>query len=136
VRRRMDRPTEKRLAVLKDWRGPRAEALKLDPGVLCPNSALESIAWANPENAEDMKALPELKCWFVREFASEIIGVLERHSNEGEADDGTKGEAAQDAPAKRSGRRSGRAGSGASAAKANSKTTGSSRSGGQTKSES
>jgi ribonuclease D len=136
VRRRMDKRTEKRLGALKDWRGPRAEALKLDPGVLCPNAALESIAWANPENAEDMKALPELKCWFVREFASEIIGVLERHSNEGEADDGTKGEAAQDAPAKRSGRRSGRAGSGASAAKANSKTTGSSRSGGQKKSES
>ena len=44
VRRRMDRATEKRLAALKDWRGPRSEALKLDPGVLCPNAALEAIA--------------------------------------------------------------------------------------------
>ena len=81
-RRRMDKRTEKRLGALKDWRGPRAEALKLDPGVLCPNAALESIAWANPESAEDMKELPELKTWFVREFASEIIGVLERHDAE------------------------------------------------------
>jgi ribonuclease D len=78
-RRRMDRRTEKRLAALKAWRGPRAEALKIDPGVLCPNAALEAIAWCAPGNAEDMKALPELKSWFVREFADEILGVLERH---------------------------------------------------------
>ena len=75
----MDRRTEERLGALKDWRGPRAEALKLDPGVLCPNAALEAIAWADPSTAKDMKALPELKAWLVREFADEIIGVLGRH---------------------------------------------------------
>jgi ribonuclease D len=80
ARRRMDRTTEKRLAALKDWRGPRAEALKLDPGVLCPNAALEAIASAMPANAEDMKGIPELKNWFVREFADEIVAVLERHA--------------------------------------------------------
>jgi len=85
VRRRMDRRSEKRLAALKDWRGPRSQALKLDPGVLCPNAALESIAADHPRTAEDMKAIPELKRWFVREFASEIIGVLERQSAEGES---------------------------------------------------
>ena len=78
-RRRMDRRTERRLGALKDWRGPRAEALKLDPGVLCPNATLEAIAWASPTSAEDMKELPEVKAWFVREFTDEIIGVLERH---------------------------------------------------------
>ena len=52
---------------------------------LSPNAALESIAAANPKNAEDMKALPEFKSWFVREFSSEIIAVLERHA----ADDGS-----------------------------------------------
>jgi len=129
VRRRLDKRTEKRLAVLKDWRGPRAEALKLDPGVLCPNAALESIASANPENAEDMKALTELKSWFVREFASEIIGVLERHASEGEtsaeAEPGTQKE---NGP-KRSRRRSGRS-------RAAPKTTDSPTSSGRTKSES
>ena len=80
ARRRMDRTTEKRLAALKDWRGPRAETLKLDPGVLCPNVALEAIALAIPANAEDIKGIPELKSWFVREFADEIVAVLERHA--------------------------------------------------------
>lgn len=118
-RRRMDRTTEKRLAALKDWRGPRAEALKLDPGVLCPNAALEAIAWAAPSNAKDLKGLPELKDWFVREFADEIVGVVERHdadvaaTAETEADSATEGES--DAP-KRS-RRGGRGRSGASRAK-------------------
>jgi ribonuclease D len=77
----MDRATEKRLSALKDWRGPRSEALKLDPGVLCPNAALEAIAWTSPRNAEDMKGIPELKNWLVREFADEILGVLERHDS-------------------------------------------------------
>ncbi len=121
VRRRMDKRTEKRLSSLKDWRGPRAEALKLDPGVLCPNSALESIAWANPESAEDMKALPELKCWFVREFASEIIGVLERHTTESDATEEANTEGQQENRPKRQSR--GRGGS--SSVKAGSKSAGS-----------
>ena len=85
TRRRMDRKTERRLSALKDWRGPRAEALKLDPGVLCPNAALEAIAWASPTSSADMKELPELKPWFVREFTEEIVGVLERHASAGES---------------------------------------------------
>jgi len=116
VRRRMDKRTEKRLAALKDWRGPRAEALKLDPGVLCPNAALESIAWANPGNAEDMKALSELKSWFVREFASEIIGVLERHASEGDSDGTAEAKTEEEDRPKRSRRRSGRGRSGEDAA--------------------
>ena len=47
-RRRMDRGTEKRLGLLKRWRTRRAKELCLDPGVMCPNSALEAIAWLNP----------------------------------------------------------------------------------------
>ena len=95
-RRRMDRTTERRLGALKDWRGPRAESLKLDPGVLCPNAALEAIAWAAPTNAKDLKGLPELKDWFVREFADEIVGIIERHDAEvaeaAEKEEGEKSE--------------------------------------------
>ncbi len=80
VRRRMDRPTEKRLAALKEWRGPRAQSLALDPGVLCPNAALEAIAWASPATAEEMTGVVELKGWFVREFGEEIVGVLASHA--------------------------------------------------------
>ncbi|MEZ4334984.1 MAG: HRDC domain-containing protein [Myxococcota bacterium] len=80
VRRRMDRTTEKRLAALKTWRGPRAQSLSLDPGVLCPNAALEAIAWANPASLEDMGEITELKGWFVREFGAEIVALLASHA--------------------------------------------------------
>jgi ribonuclease D len=114
VRRRMDRRTEDRVAALKTWRGPRAAALKLDPGVLCPNAALETIALANPTSVADMKGLSDLKSWFVREFAEEILAVLERHRASGddavgaEPDEavGSEGDAS-DRP-RRSRRRSGR----------------------------
>jgi ribonuclease D len=71
----MDRPAERRLASLKRWRARRAGELKLDPGVLCPNSALEAIAWRAPATARDLEGLPELKPWFVREFGEEITAA-------------------------------------------------------------
>lgn len=116
ARRRMDRRTEKRLNALKDWRGPRAEALKLDPGVLCPNAALEAIAWAEPKTANDLKGLPELKTWFVREFAEEILGVVERHDTDAAAE--SESESAEAASKPKRSRRSGRGRSGASRARA------------------
>jgi ribonuclease D len=74
-RRRMDRHADRRLVVLKKWRTDRAQELKLDPGVLCPNSALEAIAWRAPNTAADLEGLPELKGWFVREFGDEVVAV-------------------------------------------------------------
>ncbi|MCP4905019.1 MAG: ribonuclease D [bacterium] len=123
TRRRMDRRTEKRLAALKDWRGPRAEALKLDPGVLCPNAALEAIAWAGPKNAKDLKGLPELKTWLVREFSDEILGVLERHDTNNAAEAAGTERAVDEKSIGKSqrSRRSGRGRSGASRAKARAK---------------
>ncbi len=120
TRRRMDRRTEKRLAALKDWRGPRAQALKLDPGVLCPNAALEAIAWAEPTSAKDLKGHPELKTWLVREFSDEILGVLERHDSDAAAEAAKVSDAEPAEKSKRS-RRSGRGRSGASRAKARAK---------------
>jgi hypothetical protein len=43
--------------------------------VLCPNSALEAIAWRAPNTASDLEGLPELKGWFVREFGDEVVAV-------------------------------------------------------------
>jgi ribonuclease D len=71
-RRRMDRPAEARLAALKRWRAQRASELAMDPGVLCPNSALEAIAWRAPRSKAELEALPELKRWFLREFGAEV----------------------------------------------------------------
>jgi ribonuclease D len=74
-RRRMDRPTEHRLAALKRWRTTRAEEVSMDPGVLCPNSALEAIAWRAPQRARDLEDVPELKRWFAREFGAEVVAA-------------------------------------------------------------
>lgn len=75
-RRRMDRHTERRLTALKRWRTERAAEISMDPGVLCPNSALEAIAWRAPQRAKELEELTELKRWFVREFGSEVVAVV------------------------------------------------------------
>ena len=75
-RRRMDRQAERRMTTLKQWRTRRATELSMDPGVLCPNSALEAIAWRDPRNARELSELPELKGWFVREFGSEVLAAI------------------------------------------------------------
>jgi ribonuclease D len=77
-RKRIDRKTEKLVNRLKRWRAARAQELELDPGVLCPNSSLEAIAWKNPEKAEDLKDLAELKGWFVKEFGAEVAEIVQR----------------------------------------------------------
>jgi len=74
-RRRMDRQTERRLAALKRWRTTRAQELSMDPGVLCPNSALEAIAWSAPSRARELEDVPELKRWFAREFGAEVVAA-------------------------------------------------------------
>lgn len=75
-RRRMDRATERRLMALKRWRSRKSRELSLDPGVLCPNSALEAIAWRNPKRPDELQEASDLKGWFVREFGAEVAGVL------------------------------------------------------------
>lgn len=86
-RRRMDRPTERRLAALKRWRARRAAELALDPGVLCPNAALESVSAKNPASPDEFARIPELKPWFAREFGGELLAELraDRDADETEA---------------------------------------------------
>ncbi len=74
-RRRIDRHAERRLVVLKKWRGQLAVELSMDPGVLCPNSALEAIACNDPKAADDLAAIPTLKGWFRREFGAAVVEV-------------------------------------------------------------
>jgi len=76
-RKRMDRRTERLFNRLKEWRTRRSAELKLDPGVLCPNAAMEAIAWRDPEVAKDLQDVVELKPWFAKAFGSEIAEVAE-----------------------------------------------------------
>jgi ribonuclease D len=75
-RRRMDRRTERRLAALKRWRGERARELEIDPGVLCPNSTLEAIAFDNPTTAAAVQRMEPVKPWFGRSFGAEVARTL------------------------------------------------------------
>jgi ribonuclease D len=81
-RRRLDRPTERRLGALKRWRARRASELALDPGVLCPNAALEAVAARSPTSDAELTRVSELKPWFVREFGSELVAVLHADGEE------------------------------------------------------
>jgi ribonuclease D len=86
TRRRMDRRTEGRLATLKKWRTRRSQELKLDPGVLCPNAALEAIAWSDSSSSDEagLENVKELKPWFVREFQVEVLELLEDERGSGD----------------------------------------------------
>lgn len=81
-RRRMDRRTERRVERLKRWRAGRAKELGLDPGVLCPNTCLEAIAWRNPARTAEVAEVSELKGWQVREFGREIVEALREAESE------------------------------------------------------
>jgi ribonuclease D len=74
----MDRAADRRMVELKQWRARRANELSMDPGVLCPNSSLEAIAWRAPRTPEDLESLDELKGWLVREFGAEVVDVCLR----------------------------------------------------------
>ena len=76
VRRRLDRSAERFVVALKRWRAARAKELALDPGVLCPNSVLETIASARPASREALAALPGVKGWFARGFGGELLDAL------------------------------------------------------------
>jgi len=84
-RRRLDRRAEGHLEKLKSWRARRAKELEMDPGVFCPNIALEEVAWANPEGSEDIESLNHVKSWWAKGFGAEVIETLR-------GDNGPKGE--------------------------------------------
>jgi ribonuclease D len=76
VRRRLDRRAEQRLEGLKRWRAHRAKELDLDPGVFCPNAALEEIAASAPAAADDLATLGPVKSWWVDAFGEEVLEEL------------------------------------------------------------
>jgi ribonuclease D len=91
-RKRLDRRAEVALERLKRWRARRAAELEMDPGVFCPNAALEEIALEAPRSATDLRKLENLKGWWLEAFGTELIEALARLDAETER-------AAQRAPA-------------------------------------
>jgi len=66
----------KRVKALKSWRDSKSQTLKIDPGILCSNALIGTVAVKNPLSAKTLEKIEELKNWQKKEFGPEIIAVL------------------------------------------------------------
>jgi ribonuclease D len=62
-RERPDPIVDERMARLKALRATRAPAVGLDPGLICPNGTLFTIARTAPRSPADLDAVPDLRRW-------------------------------------------------------------------------
>ena len=60
---RPDAAQEARLERLKALRNQRASDLGLEPGVLCPNGALQAVALVAPPTVAELEGIEELRRW-------------------------------------------------------------------------
>lgn len=65
-----------RITALKSWRASKARALGIDPGIICNNVLITSIAIQNPVDKRAMGKIKEMKNWQKKEFGREIITLL------------------------------------------------------------
>jgi ribonuclease D len=65
-----------RITALKSWRSSKVRALKIDPGIICNNALIASIAIQNPLDRRGMGRIKEMKNWQKKEFGQEIISLL------------------------------------------------------------
>lgn len=75
-RRPPDLQFEARVDRLKVVRNELATRYQLQPGVLCANQILESVARANPRNLEELAVVPSLRRWQLAEFCPELLAAL------------------------------------------------------------
>ena len=69
-----------KIKALKFWRASKANALGIDPGVLCNNALITAIAVKNPGGEKSLETVKEMKNWQKQAFGAEIIRVLKRVS--------------------------------------------------------
>lgn len=75
-RQRPDAAQEARFERLKQLRNRRAQEVGLEPGVICPNGALQAIARAAPTRGEELLGIGELRRWQVEAMgAAAILGA-------------------------------------------------------------
>jgi ribonuclease D len=66
----------KRVSALRRWRDKKAKDLKLDPGLICNNMLISTIAITNPTDTSSFASVIKMKNWQKEEFGQEIITVL------------------------------------------------------------
>jgi len=64
-----------KVKTLKSWRQKMAISLELDPGVLCNNALLLSIALEKPCEVENLNRIKSMKNWQKKEFGEEIVSI-------------------------------------------------------------
>ena len=67
-----------RIRILKDWRDARAQALGINPALLCTKALMTAIAVQKPSKVSDLVKIKELKRWQRKEFGREIVAVLKQ----------------------------------------------------------
>ena len=67
-----------KIKALKFWRASKANALGIDPGMLCNNALITAIAVKNPCDSRSLETVEEMKNWQRQAFGGEIIRVLKR----------------------------------------------------------
>jgi ribonuclease D len=74
-----------RVSALKTARDEAAKRMSLDPGVLCSRDRMEAVARRNPEKAEEVAEVTELRRWQVSELASAFVAALAPHRKKSRA---------------------------------------------------
>jgi ribonuclease D len=64
---------EERLDRLKERRNARAEDLGMDRGTLVSNAVLAEIAWAAPDDREELRGVPGVKAWQVEAMGDALL---------------------------------------------------------------
>jgi ribonuclease D len=72
-RERPDAAQEARFERLKQLRNRRAQELGLEPGVICPNGALQAIARAAPGQREELAGMVEVRRWQVEALGAAAV---------------------------------------------------------------
>ena len=76
ARHRSDPAFEGRVERLKALRGELVSRYQVQPGVLCPNWLLESIAREAPRTLEDLARVDGVRRWQIKEFGGELLQRL------------------------------------------------------------
>jgi ribonuclease D len=66
----------KRVWTLKRWRDKKAQDLRLEPGLICNNALISTLAITNPSAISSIDGVTTMKNWQKKEFGEEIITVL------------------------------------------------------------
>jgi ribonuclease D len=66
-----------RMERFKVIRNAAAERLGLQPGVLCPNGTLETVARKAPRDTTELRDIPELRRWQAEVLGAELVGAVD-----------------------------------------------------------